>query len=741
MAQSSRVESLLATMTLEEKAGQMTQMTLGSLSATRGWVDGEQSIDAAKLRAAIVGSGIGSVLNNFDKAMPPDRWRQIVTEVQRVALEETRLGIPVIYGVDSVHGANYVTGATIFPQNLALAATWDPEMARVAGEITAAEMLACGLPWNFAPVADVARQPYWSRFFETFGEDPLLASAMTGASVAGLQGRGLSSFAGVAAGEPIGVAACLKHFFGYSAPRSGRDRTPAFLSVPEMHDVFLPPFRAGFAEGARTVMVNSGVLNGEAVHASRGVLTGLLRERLGFRGVVLTDWEDVIKLHTVHRVAQSPKEAVAMAVEAGVDMSMVPSDASFAGHLVELVREGRVSPDRVDQSVRRILTLKEDLGLFESPVPGEAAFLSGAVGSTANRAAARGAALASLVLLKNEAGLLPLDGSARVLVTGPGADSVIPLHGSWTYSWQGTEAAFYPDTPTIARAMIQEFGADRVRHIAGNGYDASPALEAAVDQARRSDVILLCLAEAPSTEKPGDIDDLALPRAQLELADALIATGKPVVIAMAANRPRLLTLQAEKAAAFIWLGQPGPHGPEALAAILRGRSSPSGRLPFTYPRVPGLILTYDHTRSDDLGPEYQPGAFSPLFHFGSGLTYTSFDYARPQVRPTPGGDGLEVSVVVRNTGGRAGVEVVQAYLSDEYASLVPRVKRLAAFQRVEINAGEEALVRLVIPAESFGFTNTAGQPVFEPGAFTLRIGGHELPLSVSKSNHGGLILE
>lgn len=702
-----RVEELLAKMTLEEKAGQMTQMTLQAFSTEREWVETRHVLDVEALRAAIVEKHVGSILNQYDAAFTPEYWREVITQVQSIATEETRLGIPVIYAVDSVHGANYVQGATIFPQNLNLAATWNPQLAYVAGYVTAQETRAVGIPWNFSPVADVGRMPLWSRFFETFGEDPHLVSVMAEASVRGLQdGEGTQR-----------VAACGKHFVAYSIPRSGKDRTPTQIGEIELLDTYVPPFEAMIAAGVDTIMVNSGEVNGVPVHASYEMLTELLRERLGFEGVVVTDWEDVIKLNSIHKVAESEKEATRQAVLAGIDMSMVPLKADFADHVVELVREGAIPESRIDQSVRRILKLKESLGLFEEPIspPDMLENFRSDRAADASLAAAR----ESLVLLRNEGSVLPLAQGSRLLVTGPTADALPPVYGAWSFSWQGVEPGLYPDTPTVLDALTARFGEQSVSYVPGASFDAVIDLDAVRTAAAQADAIVLCLGESPSTEKPGDIEDLSLEPAQLALAQAAIDSGKPVILVLIANRPRLFHEVEPGMTAVIWAGHPGPFGPQALAELLSGDLNPSGRLPFTYSRRSGSLITYDRKWTEDLGTTFQMDAYNPLFTFGSGLSYTTF--ATSDLVVSADAEGVQISVTVSNTGDRAGTEVVQVYVNQEYASVTPHVERLKAFGRVDLGAGESRTLNLVLPREQLTLINRKGERVFEPGWFGVRI--------------------
>lgn len=709
-----RVESLLARMTLEEKVGEMTQLTLSAITRTPGTATNVHELDSAKLEDAIVRQHVGSVLNVADVAFTASHWHHVITTIQRAA-QRKRLKIPVLYGIDAVHGHNYLMDATIFPQNLAMAATWNRELVRRSNEITAVEMRATGIRWNFSPVLDLGRHPAWSRFFETFGEDVYLASTLGVAAVRGLQG---SSPRGA-----LPVAATGKHFLGYSMPRTGKDRTPAWIPERILHEYFVPPFRASIDAGLRSVMVNSADVNLVPVHSSRELLTDLLRKELGFEGVVVSDWEDIIRLHTIHRVADSPTNAVRMAIEAGIDMSMVPYDVSFTTHLLGLVRDGSVSEARIDDSVRRILQLKFDVGLFNNPFPDYE--LVGRVGAPDFQAVSRQAAEEAVTLLENRNGFLPLDTAMRVLVTGPGAQSLPALHGGWTYSWQGTNEALYPRNAwTLLQAILDRSGATRVTYVPGTEFEKEIDIAAAVQAARNVDVVIIALAERPSTEKPGDIEDLELPAPQQRLARAIHATGKPVVLVLMENRPRIVREIVDSAHAVVMAYQAGPYGGEAIADVLFGIVNPNGRLPFTYPRYSNSLVHYDHTYSERIGPNSPEGGYDPQWPFGHGLSYTTFEYSELTIsrERAQQSDTLDISIRVKNTGERAGKEVVQLYVRDLYASVAPPVRRLRGFEKISLAAGQERLVSFRLPITELAIIGRGNRPVVEPGEFDVLIG-------------------
>ncbi len=725
-AQWQRVESLLDEMTVRQKAGQMLQVTLGAMCAEPASATTPPVLDPEAARRVLVEYGAGSILNAAWITMPPEAWVDIVGELQRIATEETPHGIPLLYGIDSVHGANYITGATLFPHNLTLGATWNPELARASGAVAAADSRAVGLAWNFAPVADVARMPAWSRVFETFGEDPHLAGEMVAAAIEGMQGDDVSA--------DTAVAATAKHFLGYSDPRSGRDRTPAIISTPDLHETFLPPFEAAFDVDVRTIMINSGEVNGVPVHADQRILTDLLRDEMGFGGVAVTDWQDIIKLVEFHFVAEDEREATYLAVNAGIDVAMTPETTDFVDHVVSLVEEGRLTEERIDESVRRILALKMELGLFDRPMPDDTA--RDAIGSDESVAISLDAAREGITLLRNRNGVLPLDGDARILVTGPASDDLMSLLGSWSYSWQGNEPDLIPESPTIVEALAERFGSDGVDHLPVDGFETAVEASAVQNAAANADVIVLCLGEPPSTEMPGNINDLTISASQIDLARAAAATGKPVIAVLVTNRPRLITPFEADLDGVLWAGQPGPLGPQAFAEILAGDVNPSGRLPFTYPRHAHGLLTYDHKHTDKFGPDSAPsGGFEPLFPFGAGIGYTTFNYDALEVSvPTitetgPAGD-VEVSLTVTNTGDREGADVVQVYVSDHVASVTPRVQRLQAFTKLTLAAGETESVTLSLPPEAFTMIDRDGSRVFEPGVFTVRVGDESQELEL-----------
>jgi beta-glucosidase len=575
---SARIEALLRRMTLEEKVGQMTQLTIDMV--TRG-KDQAVEIDQEKLQKAVVKYGVGSVLNVTNQALTLDHWYRIIRPIQTAAAS-TRLKIPVIYGLDSIHGANYVQGSTLFPQQIGMAATWNPALMQRSAEIAAMETRAAGVTWSFSPVLDVGRNAMWPRLWETFGEDPYLATVMGTAFVRGLEGEDLRS------GKH--VAASLKHYVGYSFPlHGGRDRTPSYIPEHALREYFLPPFAAAVKAGARTVMVNSAEINGVPGHINKHLLTDVLKGEFAFDGFVVTDWDDIRKLVTQWHVAADEKEATRLAVMAGIDMSMVPLSYTFSDHLIELVNEKKVPMSRIDDAVRRILRVKFDLGLFENAMPDES--LRANVGRPEYEDAALRAARESIILLQNKNNSLPLAKDKKVLLTGPTADSLISLNNGWTYVWQGSEPGLYPkNKPTVQAAIAEKLGGANVTFVPGTkivrragspsnnnptNIDEEVDIPAAVRAARSADAVVLCLGEGSYTEHPGNISDLTLPDLQLALAEQIIATGKPVILVLVQGRPRLINKIVDRVDGIVLAMNPGNEGGRAIADNL--------------PSLPGLL--------------------------------------------------------------------------------------------------------------------------------------------------------
>jgi len=712
-----KVNALLAKMTLEEKVGQMTQVTLDVVLKKDANLlpAADQNLDEAKLKEAILKYHVGSILNNSTEAYTREHWFRIISQIQNTAAS-SRLKVPVLYGIDAIHGVNYTLGSTLFPQEIAMAATFNPELARRAGEITAYEVRASYIPWNFSPVLDLGKNPVWPRIYETFGEDPLLASKMGKAMIQGYQGSDI--------GGKYNVAACMKHFLGYSAPLSGKDRTPAWIPDRYMREYFLPSFTEAVKTGARTVMINSSEINGVPVHASHYLLTDLLRNELHFTGVAVSDWQDIQFLHSRHHVAATDKDAVMLAVNAGVDMSMVPNDFTFYTLLLQLAHEGKVSTARINEAVGRILTLKYQTGLFERPVGNPADYPK--FGSEEFSKVSYNAAAEAITLLKNQDNILPLKKNIKLLVTGPTADNMRSLNGGWSYTWQGQKTdSIAHDKNTILKAIQNKIGAANVAYQPGATFDALVEVKAAIDAAQKSDAIILCLGETSYTETPGNIDDLNLSDVQVTLARAMFATGKPVVLVLAEGRPRIITAINDLSNAVVTTYLPGNEGANALVDILFGDVNPSGKLPYTYPRYANALNNYYRKNIENNGAGDTEHGYNPLYEFGFGLSYTTFAYSNLHISKATitGNQALTITVDVTNTGTREGKESTQLYISDLYASITPDTKRLRGFSKISLKPGETKTVTFTKTAADLSFIDGNSKRVTEPGEFKVSIGG------------------
>jgi beta-glucosidase len=579
-----KATALLKKMTLEEKVGQMTQVTM-AVFAKGGWANEDGSLDPIALKKAVVDYKVGSMLNTTAHALPVETWRTIITQIQD-EVKNTRLKIPVIYGLDAIHGQTYTLNSTLFPQNIAMAATRNPELVRQAAKVTANELRAGGVRWNFAPVLDIGRQPLWSRFPETFGEDVYIVKTMGTVAVKAYEEDGLQN--------PTAVATSLKHYLGYSASRSGKDRTPIYLPEIELREYYLPQFREAVRTGSASVMVNSGEINGVPVHASKYLLIDVLRKELGFEGVIVTDWEDIKRLHDRHNVAATPRDAVVMAVNAGIDMSMVPADYSFYDLLIEAVKKGEVPMGRVDDAVKRILVMKYRTGLFDNPYPEPAAFAN--FGKPEYQQYALTAAQEAMTLLKNQDNVLPLAKNKKVLVAGPSAQSISALNGCWSYTWQGNDDRWYPaDSKTIYQAIADKIGTSNVITTTGKGFDNLMNYDAAAitTAAAKADAIVLCIGENAYAESPGNTRELALPKEQEDLVIAAALTGKPVILVLTEGRPRFITNIEPSVKGILMTYWSGKKTAEAVADVLFGDYNPGGRLPFTYHKSMGEIVMYD----------------------------------------------------------------------------------------------------------------------------------------------------
>lgn len=709
-----KVKQLISKMSVEEKVGQMTQLTLDVISDKANPADPKDTshINSGKLKDAIHKYHVGSILNvAFDKAFSLDQWHSVISAIQDEALKD-RLKIPVIYGIDSIHGAHYSQGATLFPQSINIASTWNPDYNSRLGAVTALETRASGIPWNFFPVLDIGRQFLWSRFFETYGEDVYLAEAMADANIKGQQGDDI--------GEKTHVAACMKHFLGYSYPTSGKDKTPAIITERMMREYFLPPFIAAVKAGAETVMINTGEIDGIPGHVNYHLLTEVLKGELGFRGFAVSDWEDVKKLYNRDHIASSYEEAVKMSIMAGVDMAMVPFDYEFSELLIKLIKNKEIPMSRIDDAVSRILRVKFLLGLFENAYPDKS--LASKFGTVESAHLSQQIASESITLVKNEKNILPLPHGRKIFVTGPTADSLSALNGGWTLTWQGDNEALYPkNKKTVFKAVQDKFGSNHVSYLKGVNLNTKNAdYEKALEVAKDADVILLCLGEKPYTEVPGNIDDLTLDDVQLDYAKELYKTGKPVIILMLEGRARVINKMEAGAAAIIIGMLPGMEGAQAIADILDGTVNPSGRLPFSYPRYPNDLLHYDHKYQEEL----ENKKFNPQWPFGFGLSYTQFTYSDLKLShdTIKSKETLNVTVTVTNSGDRVGKEVVQLYLSDLYRySVTPPVKQLKGFEKIQLAPHESKTVSFKLNLHDLSFIGRENKRIAEKGKFMVQI--------------------
>jgi len=715
-----KVDSIMEGMTLTDKIGEMTQLSIDMISEGEPYNLAEpHRLDEEKLRTVLLDYRVGSILNVGGHAYSLDRWHEIIQQIQDIAINEKPTGIPVLYGIDTIHGANYTLESTLFPQQIAMAATWNPDLVREGARIAAYETRASWIPWNFSPVLDIGRDPRWPRFWETFGEDVHLTEQMGKAMVKGYQGED--------AGDPHRVAATLKHFLGYSLPITGKDRTQAWIPERQLREYVLPPFETAMEAGALTVMINSGEINGVPVHASKQILTGLLRDELGFKGIAVSDWQDIDYLYTRHMVAKNYKEAIKMAVNAGLDMAMVPMDLEYPVLLKELVEQGDVPMSRINESVRRILRVKVILGLFEQPYHTEKD-LYDKFGSDEFAAASYRSAAEAVTLLKNSDGILPLSKNTDILVAGPAAHSLTYLNGGWTRTWQGTDPQYNtPGKSTILDALKNEGGDTRITYFEGTTFDEDVNTDETVRAAGNADVAVLCIGESPYTEKPGDLNSLALPEVQRTLVKRIAETGTPVILVLVEGRPRVINEIVPLADGVVMAYLPGDEGGPAIADILYGNINPSGKLPFTYPKYVNDLVPYDHNYTDRVDPNFGREGFHPQWEFGHGLSYTTFEYSNLQIdRETlEPGQTLSISVDLANTGKKAGKEVVQLYISDLVASITPPVKRLRGFKKLSIEPGNKKTVTFVISPEDLAFVGKNNTWTTEPGEFVIRIGGLE----------------
>lgn len=720
-----QVEQTLKKLTLEEKIGQMMELVTDLFGANDK--NGVFYIDEHKTDSILSRYKIGSILNAPNTCAPTTKqWEKYIAQIQKISMK--RIGIPCVFGLDQNHGSTYTQGGTLFPQNINVAATFNREIARRSAEATAYETRAVSIPWTYSPTVDLGRDARWPRIWENFGEDCYLSSEMGKAMVYGFQGEDPNNI------DQYHIATSMKHFMGYGVPWTGKDRTPAYISPADLREKHFAPFLAGLQAGALTVMVNSASVNGVPMHANKEFLTGWLKEETGWDGVLITDWADINNLYTREMVAKDKKDALRIAINAGIDMIMEPYSCDACGYLVELVKEGKIPMSRIDDACRRVLRMKYRLDLFKNPTQKLKNYPK--FGGEEFAKLALEGATESMVLLKNEGNILPLQHGKKILLTGPNANQMRCLNGGWSYTWQGHRAdEFAGKYNTIYEAFCNEYGKENVILNQGVTYNEKgkyweenePQIQEAVAAAKDADVIVACIGENSYTETPGNLTDLWLSENQRNLVKALAQTGKPVILVLNEGRPRLIADIEPLAQGIINILIPGNMGGDALANLVSGKSNFSGKMPYTYPKEINSLANYDFKKSEEVGT--MEGAYdynakiTQQWGFGYGLSYTSYKYSNLKVSQSDfrHGDIIKVSVDVKNTGKVAGKESVLLFSSDLIASMVPDGRRLRAFDKVELQPGETKTMTFELKADDLAFVGWNGKWRLEEGDFKLMI--------------------
>lgn len=720
-----QVEQTLKKLTLEEKIGQMMELVTDLFGANDK--NGVFYIDEHKTDSILSRYKIGSILNAPNTCAPTAKqWEKYIAQIQKISMK--RIGIPCVFGLDQNHGSTYTQGGTLFPQNINVAATFNREIARRSAEATAYETRAVSVPWTYSPTVDLGRDARWPRIWENFGEDCYLSSEMGKAMVYGFQGEDPNNI------DQYHIATSMKHFMGYGVPWTGKDRTPAYISPADLREKHFAPFLAGLQAGALTVMVNSASVNGVPMHANKEFLTGWLKEETGWDGVLITDWADINNLYTREMVAKDKKDALRIAINAGIDMIMEPYSCDACGYLVELVKEGKIPMSRIDDACRRVLRMKYRLDLFKNPTQKLKNYPK--FGGEEFAKLALEGATESMVLLKNEGNILPLQHGKKILLTGPNANQMRCLNGGWSYTWQGHRAdEFAGKYNTIYEAFCNEYGKENVILNQGVTYNEKgkyweenePQIQEAVAAAKDADVIVACIGENSYTETPGNLTDLWLSENQRNLVKALAQTGKPVILVLNEGRPRLIADIEPLAQGIINILIPGNMGGDALANLVSGKSNFSGKMPYTYPKEINSLANYDFKKSEEVGT--MEGAYdynakiTQQWGFGYGLSYTSYKYSNLKVSQSDfrHGDIIKVSVDVKNTGKVAGKESVLLFSSDLIASIVPDGRRLRAFDKVELQPGETKTMTFELKADDLAFVGWNGKWRLEKGDFKLMI--------------------
>ena len=720
-----QVEQTLKKLTLEEKIGQMMELVTDLFGVNDK--NGVFYIDEHKTDSILSRYKIGSILNAPNTCAPTAKqWEKYIEQIQKISMK--RIGIPCVFGLDQNHGSTYTQDGTLFPQNINVAATFNREIARHSAEATAYETRAVSVPWTYSPTVDLGRDARWPRIWENFGEDCYLSSEMGKAMVYGFQGENPNNI------DQYHIATSMKHFMGYGVPWTGKDRTPAYISPANLREKHFAPFLAGLQAGALTVMVNSASVNGMPMHANKEILTGWLKEETGWDGVLITDWADINNLYTREMVAKDKKDALRIAINAGIDMIMEPYSYDACGYLIELVKEGKIPMSRIDDACRRVLRMKYRLDLFKNPTQKLKNYPK--FGGEEFAKLALEGATESMVLLKNEGNILPLQHGKKILLTGPNANQMRCLDGGWSYTWQGHRAdEFAGKYNTIYEAFCNEYGKDNVILNQGVTYNEKgkyweenePQILEAVATAKNADIIVACIGENSYTETPGNLTDLWLSENQRNLVKALAKTGKPVILVLNEGRPRLIADIEPLAQGIIDILIPGNMGGDALVNLVSGKSNFSGKMPYTYPKEINSLANYDFKKSEEVGT--MEGAYdynakiTQQWGFGYGLRYTSYQYSNLKVSKSDfrHGDIIKVSVDVKNTGKVAGKESILLFSSDLVASMVPDGRRLRAFDKVELQPGETKTVTFELKADDLAFVGWDGKWRLEEGDFKLMI--------------------
>jgi len=713
-----KIQELVAKMTLKEKAGQMLNIGLPLILKGEYWdVRDSVNFDAKKFKKIIIDYAVGSIHNTPQYPASREEWFRIVKKIQDSAMQNSRLGIPVLYGIDNIHGANYVNGSILFPHQIGVAATWNIELSKLGGEITSYESRAASLPWNFNPNADVAMNPIWGRIAESFGEDPYLISEMTNAYIQGSQEKGLQ--------DKTSTAVCVKHFVGYGAGRNGKDRANAQIPENSLRQYFLPPFEKAIQNGAMGVMISSNAVNGIPCHLNKNYITDILKGELKFKGVVISDFNDVEFLIDAHESAKDTREATKFAVNAGIDLLMNPFDADIVDIIVDLVEKGEISKERIDDAVTRVLRLKFYLNLFEKPYNNPNEYPD--FGSEKHIAINYQTASESITLLKNKNKVLPISSDKRILVTGYAANSINRLNGAWSRSFLGRDTIYNdPSKLTVIQAIKKQVGATKVDFVEGTDYLEDINSDLAVSKAKNADYIIVCVGEIPASEKPSDINELELPKVQQDLVKKLAKTGKPIILVMVQGRPRIIREIEPFVDAVIMAYLPGQEGGRAISDVIFGNINPSGKLPYTYPMYSGNSLTYYYKKADIRDINWGYDGFYPQYEFGFGLSYTTFEYTNLKVSKDTvvGKEDLKISIHVKNTGKREGKEVIQVYLKDLIAIVSPDSKKLVRFNKIQLLPNETKTIEFVLVTKDFENVGIENKWIVEDGDFEVQIGGN-----------------